>query len=506
MAYGPPSPATRDDSDSAELRSGPVGARRSCARAWRPPRHPGTRVALLAGMRLVFDRGTVLAEEVPPGVDLGEIAGFLWDPRVGAFRAAACRYDDVRAGLARLGVRISDSVRMPGQPPEVRAPVELRAYQEAALAAWELHGRRGIVVLPTGAGKTHVALAAIARTRHRTLCLVPTRVLLDQWARQLERMCGSPVGCYGDGAHEVGPVTVATFESAYLYMDRLGNQFDLLVVDEAHHFGTSGRDEALEMCTAAARLGLTATPPHDAGVIGRLTGLLGPIVYELAIADLAGRFLASLDVVTLYLDLEPDERRDYEELMARFRPALIEFRRLCPAGSWEDFARAAGRTPDGRRAVAAWQEARRRLSLTRAKSTVLAALLARHHDARTLVFTAGNDAAYAIAREHLIMPLTCDIGRAERTAALERFRAGELRALVSARVLNEGLDVPAADVAVIVGGSCGEREHVQRVGRLLRPAPGKRALVYELVTRRTVEVRQAQRRRRGLAPRVVAQL
>jgi superfamily II DNA or RNA helicase len=104
------------------------------------------------------------------------------------------------------------------------------------------------------------------------------------------------------------------------------------------------------------------------------------------------------------------------------------------------------------------------------------------------------------------MPLTCDIGRRERDAALERFRLGDLRALVSARVLNEGLDVPDADVAVIVGGALGEREHVQRVGRLLRPGEGKRATVYELVTRHTIEVGQARRRRQGLAARRSAQL
>ena len=104
------------------------------------------------------------------------------------------------------------------------------------------------------------------------------------------------------------------------------------------------------------------------------------------------------------------------------------------------------------------------------------------------------------------MPLTCDIGRQERDDVLERFRHGELRALVSARVLNEGLDVPDADVAVVVGGALGEREHVQRVGRLLRPSEGKRAVVYELVTRNTVEVGQARRRRQGLVARTAGQL
>jgi superfamily II DNA or RNA helicase len=77
---------------------------------------------------------------------------------------------------------------------------------------------------------------------------------------------------------------------------------------------------------------------------------------------------------------------------------------------------------------------------------------------------------------------------------------------VSARVLNEGIDVPDAEVAVIVGAALGEREHVQRVGRLLRPGEGKRAIVYELVSRDTIEVGQARRRRKGLVARASAQL
>ena len=133
-------------------------------------------------------------------------------------------------------------------------------------------------------------------------------------------------------------------------------------------------------------------------------------------------------------------------------------------------------------------------------------MLEGHGDWKVLVFTADNDTAYAIAREQLIMPLTCDISRPERADVLERFRRGDLRALVSARVLNEGLDVPDADVAVVVGGSLGEREHVQRIGRLLRPGEGKRAIAYELVTRDTLEVGQARRRRRGLATRSSGQL
>ena len=128
-------------------------------------------------------------------------------------------------------------------------------------------------------------------------------------------------------------------------------------------------------------------------------------------------------------------------------------------------------------------------------------LLLRHRGQKMLIFTADNASAYAISREHLIMPITCDIGRNERKRAFELFRDGRLRALVSARVLNEGVDVPEADVAIIVAGKLGEREHIQRVGRVLRkPAsdPEKRAVVYELLSRGTFEVQRAKGRRRTL--------
>ena len=466
----------------------------------------GINVALVAIMRLIFDRGTILVAEAPAGLDLAQLPGLLWDPRVGAPRAPAWRHHELMDAMRVAGVRFSDSVSAVVRPADGWAEIELRPYQEAALCAWELASRRGVVVLPTGGGKTRLAVAAMARSKLATLCLVPTRVLLDQWLRELSASYPHPVGCLGDGVRDVAPLTVATFESAYRHMDRLGNRFDLLVVDEAHHFGAGARDEALEMSTAVARLGLTATPPRKGPASERLAQLVGPTVYELSVDDLAGRFLASFDSVTLHLQLTPSERATYEGLMSSFRTVYAQFRRLAPEASWEDFSRAAVRTTEGRRGLLALRQARKLLAFTEGKRTALRTLLERHREARTLVFTADNETAYRIAREHLVMPLTCDIGRREREEVLQRFQRGELTALVSARVLNEGLDVPSADLAVIVGGSLGEREHVQRIGRVLRPAPGKRALVYELVSRQTMEVTQAQRRRKGLGPRVADQL
>jgi superfamily II DNA or RNA helicase len=260
-------------------------------------------VARCTSVRLLFDRGTILVRDPHPGFDPSEIAGVLWDPRIRAYRAPAYRFHTLRSQLARRGLALSDEVRSPAPLPGEWSAVELRPYQEAALWAWELAQRRALVVLPTGSGKTRLAIAAMARMRSSALCLVPTRALLAQWQQQIARVYAGPVGCYGDGAHELAAVTVATFESAYRHMDRLGNRFDLVVVDEAHHFGCGLRDEALEMSIADARLGLTATPPGDEAVARRLAELVGETAYELTIGDLAGTFLSHFDSVTLHLEL-----------------------------------------------------------------------------------------------------------------------------------------------------------------------------------------------------------
>jgi superfamily II DNA or RNA helicase len=457
-------------------------------------------------MELRFDRGTILLTDPPRELDLTEAPGILWDARVDAHRAPASNYSALKRWLLGGGARFQDLAPPPQPAEEAWSDVDLRPYQEAALSAWELGHRRGVVALPTGSGKTRLALAAMHRTGLSALCLVPTRVLLDQWLREIGGVYRGAVGCYGDGVRQLAPLTVATFESAYRHMDQLGDRFRLIIVDEVHHFGGGLRDEALEMTVADARLGLTATPPRDPSAVTRLAELVGPTVFELAVADLAGGFLASFDVITLYLDLAPEERAAYASLAAVFTGAYADFHRMAPDARWLDFTCHAARTAEGRRALSAWRQMRRLLFFTSAKRRALASLLGRHRYSRVLIFTADNETAYAIAREHLVMPLTCDISRQERDDVLERFRRGDVRTLVSARVLNEGLDVPDADVAVIVGGALGEREHVQRVGRLLRPSEGKRAVVYELVTRNTIEVGQARRRRQGLVTRRSAQL
>lgn len=449
--------------------------------------------------RLSFDRGTLLIEGVDPDT-ARRLPGVIWDLRVDCHRAPACKYRDIVQALEQRGHAFIDLVtRRTSAPAPSWAPIELRPYQQAALAAWELAGGRGVIVLPTGSGKTRLAVAALARLERPALCLVPTRVLLWQWVKELGQWHSGPIGCFGDGQRHIAPITVCTFESAIRHGSRLGAFFGAVVVDEAHHFGAGAQDEALEMLAAGFRLGLTGTLPTDSVQAARLSELLGPVIYRLAIDDLTGTYLASYDLVVIEVHLDRDERLRYEREVMAFRTFNRAFRSISPEASWAEFVRAAMGSTTGRQALAAWRESQRIQAFPAAKRRHLGELLARHRKNRVLVFTPNNETAYAVAREHLVMPLTCDISRVERDSALELFRRGALSVLVSSRVLNEGLDVPDADVAIIVGGALGEREHVQRIGRLLRPRPGKRAVIYELVTAGTGETRLANKRRRGLS-------
>ena len=451
-------------------------------------------VALRRAMRIRFDRGTLVLEAEREDEDPGAIEGAAWDRELRAWRMPADCHAAVIEQLTAANVRISDELRDRRASLTWALPV-LRWYQQAALARWQAADRRGVIALPTGSGKTLVALTAIARLGVAALCLVPTRILLDQWARALAACTSQPIGRLGDGDHVVAPITVATYASAVSWVPRIGDRFGLVIVDEAHHVGAWCPAEIFEMVVAPARMGLTATPPEGGGALERH---VGPVVYARSVIDLAGDGLAAYEIITMPIALERDERQRYRELRGQFAASYSSFQRMMPDAAWNEYVRDAAQTPRGRAALAAWRAYRSLLAYPSGKRAVLRDLLAQHLDSRTLVFTADNATAYTIARELLVMPITHEIGRAERAQAIEGFRSGARPVLVSSQVLDEGFDVPDADVAIVVGGTASARRHVQRIGRVLRPRDGKRARVYELAVMGTTEVDYVQRRRRGL--------
>lgn len=449
-------------------------------------------------LRLRFDRGTLVVVSRPREIAPAALEAFVLDARDGNLRAPAAAFRKVERTCAQHAIPMNLENACHDRVLDSPAPPALRSYQSAAIAAWDIANRRGVVVLPTGAGKTRVAIAAIAQVRRPTLCVVPTRVLLNQWAASLREAGFPEVGRLGDGSAEIRDLTVATFESAYRAMPRIGNRFDLLVVDEVHHFGLGVRDELLAMSVARCRLGLTATPRtrEDAVLVGGPSGTpyIGPIVFELGLSDLVGTHLAAFDRTVLTVSLSDGERDRYVSASRVFADARRCVMTAAPGCAYAELVATLQRSGPGRRALLALAQTRRIVAWCESKRAVVGDLLKRHEADRVLVFTSSAEVAHEAAREFLIHPITAEVGRAEREHVLARFRSGEVRAIVSAQVLNEGLDVPDADVAVITGGLRGTREHVQRVGRVLRPSPGKRALVYELVCRDTHEVAQARTR------------
>jgi superfamily II DNA or RNA helicase len=383
-------------------------------------------------------------------------------------------------------------------PFELCLAVQPRPYQSDAVDAWLRHDGRGVVVLPTGSGKTVVAFDAMARLGVRALVVVPTIELLRQWRANIVERLAAPddrVGAIGGGEHHAGPITVITYDSAAMPRRRLDG-YGLLIVDEVHHLPAESYRAIVAKCAAPWRLGLSATLQRADGRHDDLLALIGPVVFERDAEELAaGRHIAAYRERRIYVDLSPEEEMRYEALMAQWRWYLATRRsELGGPNMFAALIRRAGGDPEARRALRAHHEARLVALNASAKLEAIERLLRVHADDKVIVFSEYVDMVDRVSRAMLLPAITYRTPSAERRAILEGFRSGELSKLVTGRVLNEGVDVPDATVAIVASGSSSMREYVQRLGRVLRPKPTE-AQLYELISRRTTERNAARRRR-----------
>ncbi len=452
---------------------------------------------------LSFDQGTLLLD----GLDqaLQTPPGFICDERVNAWRAEAYRYRDAVLWLRRQKVPFADRARQydpQGLHLRPRTEIQLYDYQQQAVAAWRQADQRGIVVLPTGAGKTVVAIEAIKATSRPTLIVAPTLDLLSQWHKRLTEAFDIEVGLIGQGVCDLRDVTVITYHSAYRRMAEIGGRFGLLVFDEVHHLIAPEWTEIARLAIAPFRLGLTATyDPRQSEVLNEL---VGPLAYWKPVRELSGKRLAPYEVIRLSVDLSPDERREYEREEAIYqeywqgRPdtqSSEEKPEKKIDSRLEILLREQTRDAGARRALEAWYQMRRIIASAEAKLDLLEELFRRHASDRTVIFTATNETAYRISQLFLVPAITHRTNASERKTILQRFESGLYKAVVTSKVLNEGVDMPEAAVAIILGGSGSAREHTQRLGRILRQRANKQAVLYEITARGTMETAISRRRR-----------
>ncbi len=440
---------------------------------------------------LRHDKGTILL--------FGDVRvpNSSWDPRVGAFRAMALYYPEVLSFLRLSRLEFKDEVLDLPPCPELIGKTRLRGYQEEALKAWFRAGRRGVIVLPTGAGKTIVAMAAIAHVNAPAIVVVPTIDLMEQWRTNLMNEFDVEIGAYGGGENRLEAITVSTYDSAYIRAEELGNKFMLAIFDEVHHLPAPSFSQIAELFVAPFRMGLTATYIREDEGHKMLPRLVGNLVYELHPKDLAGTHLSHYTLEKILVNLAPEEQKEYDENYAVFTKYLRD--RRIKLRSSTDFQRLIMRTgadPEARRALLARNRALDIALNSSSKVDALRDLLSAHINEKTLIFTQHNKLVHRISKEFLIPAITHQTAKEERAEILSRFRSGVYTKIVTSKVLDEGIDVPDATLGVILSGTGSSREFIQRLGRLLRKKAGKEAKLVDIVSSGTKEMQISQRRRK----------
>ena len=439
-------------------------------------------------LRLWFDKGTLLLKG-EAGTPYGK-----WDLRVGCYRIKAYHYRDVLEYLAESKLQVQDDVPMLPPLEQLRSNVALRDYQNEALNNWCKALYRGVLVLPTAAGKTFIALKAIQQLKVQTLIVVPTLDLIDQWKKRVKECLNLEAGVVGGGENTLRMVTVTTYDSAYIHAEQLGNKFRLIIFDEVHHLASTGYIQIAEMYTAPYRMGLTATYERTDQRHSLLSQLIGDPVYSVNVEEIAGH-LSPYTYEKISVELTPQEQQTYESQMKIFRSFLQQRRiTLRSAADFQKFVMTTGRDPRAREALLARNKAVKVAVNSEAKLTVLAQQLEAYRKEKILIFTLHNDLVYRISLRFLVPAITHQTTREERREILANFGSGKYPVVVTSQVLDEGVDVPDASVGLILGGTGSNREYVQRLGRLLRKKEDKTARLIEIISKETMEVGTSRRR------------
>lgn len=379
-----------------------------------------------------------------------------------------------------------------GSPPGETSR-RLYAWQAEALQAWSDAGRTGIVEAVTGTGKTRVGQAAIETAvgqGRRAVVLVPTKELQRQWRANLRRDLPGRVriGLVGDGNRDdlrSHDVLVAIIDSARIHgIDAPGGS--LLVADECHRYASPESRRAL-IEQYELRLGLTATLERPDRAETALVDYFGPVCYRIGYARaLTDAVVAQFALTLIGVPMAEHEAIRYESISRRISDLFKELTTVhgLPATPFHRFMRAVKEAAEegswspaqntARAFLGSVFERKNLMANSDSKFAVAVELAPAMWSAdRTVIFTESKDLAEDLASALRSVHLTAaaihsELGASERRNVFQRFSSGKLQVIVAPRVLDEGVDVPAADLAVIVSASKTRRQMIQRMGRVLR--------------------------------------
>jgi DNA excision repair protein ERCC-3 len=377
----------------------------------------------------------------------------------------------VKQVLLALGYPVTDHAGLvPGEPLSVSMRADVFSpypYQGAAVRAFVDSGSHGVVVLPCGAGKTVVAMLAMAELGTKTLVLTTGREAITQWRRELlakTTLSPEAVACYDSGKKDIGPVTLTTYSmlgqkggdgpTKHRHFDALTpHPWGLIIYDEVHLLPAPVFRLTAEL-QARRRLGLTATLVREDGRAGDVFALIGPKRYDVPWRELEkSGHIAEATCIELRLPLLAELELAYATADLRERPQVAAVNPL--------------------------------------KLRAAAELVAEHEGDRVLILGTYLEGLEACARAVQAPLITGATTHAERERLYHEFRSGKIRRLALSRVGNFAIDLPEANVLIQISGTMGSRqEEAQRLGRVLRPKPGG-ATFYTLVTRGTVEQEHA---------------
>lgn len=448
-------------------------------------------------MELSFNQGTIV---VRGNV---RIPNTSWDERSKTFRAMALHYKDIIDYLNNSCIDFIDTVfdLIPCPEFQIQNNIILRDYQKKAIDEWSKNSKRGVLVLPTGSGKTIIGIEAISMLNTPTIVIAPTLDLVNQWRSKLKEAFQNNVnvGILGGGKQEIRALTVSTYDSAYIHAERLGNRFNFIIFDEVHHLPAEGYRHIAEMFASPSRMGLTATYEREDGLHTELNRLVGGKVFEKKVKQLVGEHLSPFRLEKIPVELTDEEKKEYDLNHGIFKDYLRRNNiTIQSSADFQKIVMRSGRDPNARKALLARNTARTIALNSTSKMEKLSEILKMHKEGKVFIFTEHNKMVHRISKEFLIPAITYRTVSKERGEILDKFRSGAYKAVVTSKVLDEGIDVPDADVGIILSGTGSERAFVQRLGRILRKKEGKEAVLYEIISAETSEVNTARKRKKSL--------